>query len=542
MTTPDFFTLSDEENEQINNCFTHYLFYSEEKNGDRNYICSHCGEKFTVPFCSRMQTHNDYQLLQCGHNQTISCPKCGVWATAKHMGKARECRTLTQLLRIVLIRPISENLVQVRCFEAKKDFSYKTYVPSVELWEASRYELSPGKSVQYRKGYYDSWHQSKVASEPFQHRTSFAFWQYVDNSYIVLGLNRLKDSFLKYNMLDNYENLYAQHHSGGIVEIHYMRYLCRFAEHPQMEMLQKLGYYKIVESLVECNIKNFPYVNWKAKTIYDFFKLTKAEFNEFRKIGGDLEFIKFKKAVFNLTGNGSVRNTEPYFNAFKRIDYFELAKEKIVDNRVPFMEGIKYLIRVINKGTDSVYGTIRFYDDYLKMGRELKLDLKNPVVLYPKNLMVAHDTATRLHNAYLQEQREKEQKKRESKAKVVLAKFEKQYSFKNNDFVIIVPKTISEIITEGKLQQHCVGGYADRHLEGKLAILFLRSAKEPDKPLYTIEMHNKSLSQVQGFHNRTPLTSEAKKFFEMWLSWVRKGSRRDENGAPIIEHKILKTA
>lgn len=86
--------------------------------------------------------------------------------------------------------------------------------------------------------------------------------------------------------------------------------------------------------------------------------------------------------------------------------------------------------------------------------------------------------------------------------------------------------------------RHCVAGYAARHLRGTLAILFLRDASAPDKSLYTIEMHGKSLTQVQGYNNKTPLTPEAKDFFNCWLEWVKQGSKRRRDGSPILKKAV----
>ena len=125
-----------------------------------------------------------------------------------------------------------------------------------------------------------------------------------------------------------------------------------------------------------------------------------------------------------------------------------------------------------------------------------------------------------------------ENKKREANAQEYLRKYKKLYCFSDENFLIMVPTTADEIIKEGKEQRHCVGGYAARHLEGKLAICFLRSKAEPDKALYTIEMHGKKVQQIQGRGNSTPLTPEAKGFFENWKAWVKDGSRRDRKGNP----------
>jgi hypothetical protein len=87
-----------------------------------------------------------------------------------------------------------------------------------------------------------------------------------------------------------------------------------------------------------------------------------------------------------------------------------------------------------------------------------------------------------------------------------------------------------------------VGGYAERHLNGVLSILFLRSQTDPDKPLVTIEMTGDKIIQIHGYKNDIDATVEPRqKYAEIldpWLAWLGKGSRRDEDGAPILPRGI----
>ena len=174
-------------------------------------------------------------------------------------------------------------------------------------------------------------------------------------------------------------------------------------------------------------------------------------------------------------------------------------------------------------------GVLIFYRDYLDMAKMLKFDLQEDIVRYPPNLIAAHDRAVEARNAVLEEEKAKRNRELQQKYKKLLKSNRRQYAYSDENFIIIVPSTAQEIINEGKALCHCVGGYAERHLTGKLTILFLRLVKEPDKSLYTIEMHGKTLTQVQGYQNRTPLTPEAKDFFERWLKWVQNGSPKEKN-------------
>ena len=198
------------------------------------------------------------------------------------------------------------------------------------------------------------------------------------------------------------------------------------------------------------------------------------------------------------------------------------------------LQVLKYIHKQANKSSESLINTRREYFDYLDMAKKLKYDLKNEVVFFPKNLRNAHDIAVETYNAQRAEEEAKKNAEKEKKAKKFINKYKKLYCFSDGEFLIMVPTTTAEIIREGKEQCHCVGGYAARHLEGKLAICFLRSITEPDKALYTIEMHEKEVKQIQGYKNSTPLTPQAKLFFEKWKLWVKQGSPRDKKGNPKL--------
>jgi hypothetical protein len=84
-----------------------------------------------------------------------------------------------------------------------------------------------------------------------------------------------------------------------------------------------------------------------------------------------------------------------------------------------------------------------------------------------------------------------------------------------------------------------VGGYAQRHLEGKTTILFLRYTEDIRKPYVTIEINDADyhIVQVHGYRNDVDGAESPRKrheaFFEEWLAWLRAGSPRTKKGKPI---------
>lgn len=531
MKSPEFEELTEREKELINNLFPHYLFYDTLPNGDREFQCSHCRQRFVKSRLKRTISYEDREFMHVGNGDLRCCPLCGAVTTVKNLGKSKQRKNLWCREKVVVIHAVNHDRVEARCYFADKDYEYSP-APKTELIEKSRYLLTPGNAVKFTARYYNSeFYSTKTIGEPFPNTAMFYG---TDEGYTIFGLNRLENTFLKYNQLDSFISYDAQHFSGCVYNGPMLTYLSYFAMYPQLEMLQKLGHCDVVRELINRGRKSFPYTNWKAKNITDFFKMSKQEYNAFKENGGTLRLLRaahsirygeerldFAKAKKCLDRFGDEYNIKRFAGEVKKAG-------------ISFDEAFKYVLK------NEDYSE---YTDYLQMADALGYDLKVHNVAFPKKLKEAHNNAAAAERVMLEEKRAAENRKKEIAAEKYLKKYEKQYSFTDGTYSIIIPHTIKEIVDEGKAMEHCVGGYAGRHMEGTFAILFLRLTAEPNKSLYTIEMHDKALTQVQGYNNRTPLTPEAKAFFDMWLAWVNGGSKRTKSGEPISASKTTtKTA
>ena len=78
---------------------------------------------------------------------------------------------------------------------------------------------------------------------------------------------------------------------------------------------------------------------------------------------------------------------------------------------------------------------------------------------------------------------------------------------------------------------HCVGGYADRHVEGKLAILFIRKVTDIATPYVTVEVNGSTVKQVQGKGNKPTWEQEPdhgdsfNQFISEWKSFIKKNKK-----------------
>ena len=155
----------------------------------------------------------------------------------------------------------------------------------------------------------------------------------------------------------------------------------------------------------------------------------------------------------------------------------------------------------------------------------------------PENLFTAHDEATaQWAQIQLQEAEADKKAKRPRGAKERARKYE----FELDGLLIKMPMSAAAIRLEGQKLHHCVGGYAKRHLEGVLTILFLRKADTPHIPYVTIEMQGNQLRHIHGRNNDKGQVSPRvrhKKFLDTWLRWLQAGSPRNEDGTPKLPKK-----
>lgn len=158
----------------------------------------------------------------------------------------------------------------------------------------------------------------------------------------------------------------------------------------------------------------------------------------------------------------------------------------------------------------------RMYKDYLAMLDELKIPKNSDLVLMPRNLRAKHDDlAKTITNIKLA--------KRNDYLNSVLDAH-KDYEMTVGEYAFVVPKTLRDIVDEGSVLHHCVGGnsYLEGHRKGETTIVFMRKASEKETALYTIEYRNGKIIQIQGNRNQVTISKEIRAVAD---KWAKKASR-----------------
>lgn len=172
---------------------------------------------------------------------------------------------------------------------------------------------------------------------------------------------------------------------------------------------------------------------------------------------------------------------------------------------------------------DKTLGT---WADYLRMADKLGMRMDLESVYKPKDVKKAHDEAVELLEAKDLKKEAANMDKRFPKVKKVYASL-KKYEYAEGDYCIVAPKASYDIVREGKILKHCVHScdyYWQRMENRETYILFLRKAKSPDTPYYTLEVepHGNIRQKRTTGDNQNKDFDDAKKFLEKWQRVIQK--------------------
>jgi hypothetical protein len=168
-----------------------------------------------------------------------------------------------------------------------------------------------------------------------------------------------------------------------------------------------------------------------------------------------------------------------------------------------------YLTREVKlqQGISSPSDASILLRDYIRMS----IDLKHEYTKYPESLKKMHDIT--LMNYNTNKDKIKEQKLQNIVDKEEYLKL--LYTYEN--YTIINPKSVKDVVAEGTNLSHCVASYVDDIISSKCKIYFMRYKTMPEDSLVTIEVRNGEIKQTKGKYNR-PTTKVEQEFIARWAT------------------------
>ena len=546
-------TITGQDLERMNDLFPHYLFFRRDEDlmglGGVRLYASCCGYMEYRPYLTRAETPEHRELLcRLEHKAEWMCPWCGRKVTVIDLAKARKRKTLIHRELVLLLHAredalYADALVLIKDYGDEAALTEKPYA-----WCSSGYRFAPGEVMQadHQCGWDDEHPcityerdrlgRRKLVQEPFK-SGSLSFYQH--ESYIILNREELdKHPLFQYC---GYFNLW-QYRLGGDRGYafrfdDFVSYLTAYSIYPrQVEMLVKVGYVQPVSDLIYSRKRNAAAMCWEETDPRKSFGLNRRELSWFLAAQPPMEVLEVRNYVLR---HWSKRWDISFCVDFAQIWGCDTSPMEVLRFLKRFRLEPERFLRYLGGIFDRerietvTYGFLHeIYRDYLEAAYALGWCMEHSKVLWPEALFTAHAAAMEklairqaksLKNGIAASSKERRDK----------------YEFELDGLRILFPMTAGAIKREGRALDHCVAGYAERHMKGVLTILFLRYSDRPGVPYVTIEMDGNQLRQIHGFHNDTRPGSPQprvvhKKFLDTWLRWLQAGSPRNEDGTPKL--------
>ncbi len=216
---------------------------------------------------------------------------------------------------------------------------------------------------------------------------------------------------------------------------------------------------------------------------------------------------------------GSFKSTfgveKKYYEFMKKIniDYLELEALKLYPttniNTLNFVKNNLSLIELILKYTslDKVLdyfknqnltiNNLHEYGDYIRCCKEMKLNLKDNNILFPKYFTQSHDKIT---NEMIITKDPQTNKRIKSLANILILN-----KYEDDKYIIFPADSINSLIDESNNQSNCVRTYCNMVSNNECQIYFMRHKDSINKSFVTIEVRNNKVVQAKTrFNNDVP--------------------------------------
>lgn len=374
------------------------------------------------------------------------------------------------------------NELFVRCYHRYSDG---------KLIERQRYVFAKDGSVRWGKDDGAPWTVRKEFREPVFCQSCYGYT--FNNAYKCLNTDAIRRSCMKYCCHDLYT---------GDLLIEYLHLYCR---HPNLEYIMKSGFGCLIGEHYTgywggvAHIAPDMHINWKSNNLLQMLRLNRTEFKMLKGFEKQYdEYIMYREHYPKCKPEELLLIVHVFGYSYGTLETFVR------------MTGLKPQ-RIARYLTEQ-NAEPRDYDDYIRQCIQLKYDLHDTAISMPHDFFVMHERLTEMIK--YNESQEARLKFKEN------MEYRRQLEFASGGLLIRQPKSMAEIVKEGRRLHHCVGGYAERHAHGKLHILFIRTAEKPDVPFYTMEVSLcGEIVQVRGLRNAA-MTDAVKAFVEEYKQYL----------------------
>lgn len=518
-------------------CEEEYIFFDKEKG---SWGCSWCGAE--IPD-TRLKRLSDGGKVR--HNDMTECPNCKKKLVAKKRTDKMQKKT-----GVYLILPINKEASVIEYYDVKITWKYRRY--TVELDEsvlimAYKIGVNPRRKHNVRLFYADGWGNFETGNRI--NKRAKEGWLYPGNYGDVLENTEYKDGIRVLHQLAvageklNYNKLLI-----GIQRLSNFENV--------VEYLFKGRFHRMLRETVEKvdvwgGGSYYGKLRLIGETLEEVFKIKdKQKINRIRdKNGGEamLEWMQWSDA-----SNKKVSQDALEYMISNGIDPEDI---KFIEDKMSPQQVMNYIEKQRAAGYQyrEVPEILGQWGDYLSMCKAQNKNMDDEMVYKPRDLKLRHDQAVadadqlRIVKAMEQnkEIRATEAEKMREKypqAEKNLNDIRERYEYQDEEYIIIVPHDLVEIIEDGQALHHCAGAserYFDRIESRETYICFLRKTEMPKIPFYTIEVEpSGTIRQHRSYLDEEPGIEQIRGFLRKWQKELKKRlTEEDKRLAKISKEK-----
>lgn len=187
------------------------------------------------------------------------------------------------------------------------------------------------------------------------------------------------------------------------------------------------------------------------------------------------------------------------------------------------MNYLKQQQRDISQSSQEI---ISMWYDYLKMALRVKMDVNDEIVYRAKKLKLRHDELVRYIDRNDLAIRAGEIESKFPNVESVCNQIKKKYEYEDENYAMLVPNSIEDILREGEMLHHCIDR-TDRYFERihmqESYLLFLRKKDDILQSWYTIEAEpDGTIRQKRTIYDRQNNDlKKAEGFLREWQRFVQ---------------------
>ena len=472
------------------------------KKGNARGTCFLCREK--------VKAHPGVRFRS---SEYVTCPNCGRRVYALLETSDRFWVDYVENIATIQLGRDGTTLF-VRQWHLNRDFTARWNDIPGQLEEVARYAIRGNHAGKWQSEAKENWYMKTTRYKLKEWtRVRDVAAVYDGGCYIYIPENWreiLARTSLRYCDLEDYRRSVAETRNTPYT----IRLLTDWARYPVLEKFWKAGYTTIAHEKLRGFYKQHRYaINWKRDSIAGAIKFPKRLLKMWMPEEWNMDRMQKVADIWKLVAAGKVKESE----------IPDLANSTLNFKEIEPAFGHASVRKILKYAGANQFHT---YRDYLNDCVKLKWDLDDPQILFPRDLDAAHQRS--LEQVKYDKTKIFEEKYQATRQKALWQEWEQ------GGLLIRWPETGEEIIREGMVLHHCVGGYVNRAAEGKTTILLIRKKDQPHTPFYTLEWNGNMVVQCKSLHNKDfRQDPEVAGFVDAWTEHIRrlKKNRKKEKAA-----------